>query len=225
MDRIKQEPDIKQEVYTCCSVAVQVHEQLIVAGDGAGVLCPVCQKHFFYDKYLQQHLRLSHPTSAVGVVYRQPSPESSHNNVSEEPLIIIPVLDVKNFCCTHCQYRFKTKHGLTSHMVTHSEERPFNCPDCIFKFKRKGDLVKHSRHVHSEEKPFSCQNCTFTFKRKSELVKHFKLVHSEVRPFSCSHCKYKCKIKNDLTRHMVTHSEQWSTEGQILAEAEAEAEG
>ena len=203
MDTIKQESDIKQEMYTCCSVAVQVNEQLTVAGDGAGVLCPVCQKHFFYDKYLQQHIRLSHPTSAVGVVYQQPqpTPKMSDNNVSEESVYHSPVLDERTFCCTLCQHLFKSKRTLTRHMVTHSEEKPFSCSDCAYKGKRKYDIVEHSKHVHSEEKPISCPNCAYKCKRKSHLVRHSKNVHSKEKPFSCPDCTYKCKRKYNLVQH------------------------
>ena len=45
--------------------------------------------------------------------------------------------------CPMCQRRFKQKHHLTDHMITHTGEKKYPCLKCGKKFVRKSYLPKH----------------------------------------------------------------------------------
>ncbi|XP_054156416.1 zinc finger protein 39-like [Oppia nitens] len=49
------------------------------------------------------------------------------------------------FECQYCDYKTRTKHHLTQHMVRHSDVRPYECSvkGCELKFKRKDMLTRH----------------------------------------------------------------------------------
>ncbi|KAG0234875.1 hypothetical protein BGW42_006152 [Actinomortierella wolfii] len=51
--------------------------------------------------------------------------------------------------CEHCDKRFPSRGLLRSHVVSHTDERPFECLDCGNKsYKRNHDLLRHQREKH-----------------------------------------------------------------------------
>ena len=67
----KQEFEMKQECSTCFEREKNKEPELIVANGGLGVLCLICQKHFFYVKYLQEHLDQAHATLCFGYDWKR----------------------------------------------------------------------------------------------------------------------------------------------------------
>eukprot|EP01083_Nonionella_stella_P057335 150553_1 len=63
----------------------------------------------------------------------------------------------KSFKCPHCNKAFATKKGLKSHLLTHSNPRPFTCTygNCGKAFKLKHHLIVHIR-THTNERPYPC---------------------------------------------------------------------
>ncbi|XP_013112340.2 histone-lysine N-methyltransferase MECOM [Stomoxys calcitrans] len=73
--------------------------------------------------------------------------------------------------CDQCPLEFKLLRNLRRHLLTHSDNRPFNCEFCEKTFKRKDNLQKHLRDIHSE-KHFSCKACDKGFATYGQLQRH-----------------------------------------------------
>ncbi|KAG0218967.1 hypothetical protein BGX33_005233 [Mortierella sp. NVP41] len=81
-----------------------------------------------------------------------------------------------SFACAEpgCGKVFSRAYNLTSHMKTHSSERPFLCGACPLAFARRHDRERHIR-LHTGEKPYSCTICGAGFMRNDALLRHQKL--------------------------------------------------
>ena len=63
----------------------------------------------------------------------------------------------REFACTECDARFKTRGTRRTHMLQHAEER-HSCPHCNKRFKRRNVLMTHLELVHDIGK-FVCMCC------------------------------------------------------------------
>lgn len=59
---------------------------------------------------------------------------------------------VLKYQCSFCDKAFKKKSNLTSHLISHSDERPFLCQHCEKCYKQKSSLQRHLKiHRRAEE--------------------------------------------------------------------------
>ncbi|KAF2863583.1 hypothetical protein K470DRAFT_104871 [Piedraia hortae CBS 480.64] len=79
----------------------------------------------------------------------------------------------KKHKCPSCNTEFTRQHNLKSHLLTHSEEKPFDCDQCTARFRRLHDLKRHSK-LHTGERPHQCDKCCRTFARGDALARHNK---------------------------------------------------
>ncbi|KAG0201866.1 hypothetical protein BGX28_005438 [Mortierella sp. GBA30] len=81
-----------------------------------------------------------------------------------------------SFACDSpgCGKVFSRAYNLTSHMKTHSAERPFLCDSCPLAFARRHDRERHVR-LHTGEKPYSCESCGCGFMRNDALHRHQRI--------------------------------------------------
>ncbi|XP_046805284.1 zinc finger protein 724-like [Lucilia cuprina] len=158
--------------------------------NGVQFPCSICQQTFRRKDTLQKHIKRIH---------QNPQPK--------EPRIKAKVPKEKErFLCTYCGGSFRTKYGLSRHVVIHTGERPFPCEICQKTFKRPEDLHMH-RIIHSDAKPHQCLQCGKAFKRSDKLKIHMR-VHSELRPYKCNECEKTFKYPNVLSTHMLIHTGQ-----------------
>ncbi|KAJ2832879.1 hypothetical protein GGI24_001055 [Coemansia furcata] len=77
------------------------------------------------------------------------------------------------FKCTYlgCGKAFTKRCNLTSHQLTHTEERQFSCNFCQLHFHRKHDLNRHTK-THTGDRPFVCTRCNRGFARADALRRH-----------------------------------------------------
>ena len=75
--------------------------------------------------------------------------------------------------CSHCGTEFTRHHNLKSHLLTHSQEKPFCCERCDQKFRRLHDLKRHTK-LHTGERPHTCHKCGRAFARGDALARHNK---------------------------------------------------
>jgi hypothetical protein len=111
-----------------------------------------------------------------------------------------------------CAYSCSKPSHLASHMVTHSEARPFICDfkDCQTTYKTKAHLLNHKR-CHSNEGSFVCDfdNCFYAGNSSRNLASH-KLKHSGERNFVCDfeNCGKACKSLSNLKQHKRVHTKE-----------------
>ena len=87
----------------------------------------------------------------------------------------------KSFPCPVCGKKFTYKCNLKSHLVTHSDQKPFQCEGCHKEFKRQEQLTCHARIHDPSKSPFRCYICGKGLTRKQNLRQHYRLVHPELQ--------------------------------------------
>jgi Zinc finger, C2H2 type len=75
--------------------------------------------------------------------------------------------------CPYCSTDFTRHHNLKSHLLTHSQEKPYECETCNSRFRRLHDLKRHQK-LHTGERPHTCQKCGRKFARGDALARHNK---------------------------------------------------
>lgn len=117
------------------------------AGKGAMSYDPV---HDYHQQPIQHHSR--RPSSANSQRSHMSS-YSAHSSNPEGEELSPPGGDQpvskdgkkRKHKCQECGQYFTRLHNLKSHLLTHSQEKPFICQDCGHKFRRLHDLKRDSR--------------------------------------------------------------------------------
>lgn len=79
----------------------------------------------------------------------------------------------KKHRCPYCSTEFTRHHNLKSHLLTHSQEKPYVCQTCNSRFRRLHDLKRHTK-LHTGERPHICDKCGRRFARGDALARHNK---------------------------------------------------
>ncbi|KAG8525418.1 uncharacterized protein KY384_009062 [Bacidia gigantensis] len=93
-------------------------------------------------------------------------PQSGYGRENTSP-------SAKRHKCPYCNTDFTRHHNLKSHLLTHSQEKPFSCDKCESRFRRLHDLKRHAK-LHTGERPHVCPKCDRSFARGDALARHNK---------------------------------------------------
>ena len=87
-------------------------------------------------------------------------------------LFPLPKLDTDHtFQYPECLKLFKCKLYLTTHLKSHSEERPHVCEICQKSFKLKCHLNEHAK-TQEDRKKFVCPECGLAFAKSNTLARY-----------------------------------------------------
>ncbi|XP_023942998.2 zinc finger protein 569 [Bicyclus anynana] len=95
--------------------------------------------------------------------------------------------------------KLKNQKNVTSHKLTHTEEKPHLCTHCDYVTEDLNDLVVHMQeHTKTEPKHEKLTNQT--------TITSDNLTHTEEKLVLCKHCDYVTEDLNNLVVHMQKHT-------------------
>jgi len=109
------------------------------------------------------------------------------------------------YTCSICEKSFKTLIVLENHVNSHNGIKPHKCRYCKSRFTCTGGLSIHVKYKHTNLKSHKCPECDFMCVEMSKLKRHLKC-HTGERPFQCPHCTYAGRDRVALSRHLRVHT-------------------
>ncbi|KAG9236681.1 hypothetical protein BJ875DRAFT_213055 [Amylocarpus encephaloides] len=168
---------------------IRLESHMRTHADDRACVCPYpdCDKAYYEDKHLQQHIKGSHKQERKYICDWQ-----------------------------GCGKSFLTGTRLRRHQATHQGVDRFTCtgyPPCNETFRKHNTLERHIRSIHLHLAPFPCTYvdpvtkapCKAGFDGAIGLQKHEKRMHEE-QPFVCTSCIAPHSFNSDGTPKLLGFS-------------------
>ncbi|XP_058177163.1 gastrula zinc finger protein xFG20-1-like [Anopheles ziemanni] len=140
----------------------------------------------------------------VEIVEQPPKHLESLVDSDGEPICSFTKREPQKNVCDICKQEFSSKGNLKSHLMLHSNERPFGCEICGRRFSKKGNYKVHLMR-HSNNRSFPCTQCDMLFVCHINLKNHMR-THTGERPYACKYCKKTFMYLSDIKRHEYQHT-------------------
>lgn len=110
------------------------------------------------------------------------------------------------------------------HSKTHEGEKCYKCEFCPYASISARHLESHLL-IHTDQKPYSCPQCEHTFRQKQLLKRHMNFYHNpnyvppqpQVKTHVCPTCQKSFRHKGNLIRHMAMHDPNSSSKEEAIA--------
>lgn len=158
------------------------------------------------DQNLQQDTEKLSKKSPTSIEPRASKPKRIRKRV--------PKKDGGDYTCDICQKKFKSKAGMLSHIVRHSNKEELKKTKCKYcqEYILKSEIKSHIEQNHEDDikkekeaNRQTCPICSKSLSDKSTLRKHLKS-HSEEKNIVCDVCGKAFKHRHTLTMHMRLHT-------------------
>ena len=178
--------------------------------------CKICQRRYrtksTLNHHLQCHLRYpskSYPKLDPSKLDKYSCEKCPYESKQRASVVTHQLVhsDERPFPCELCDWRFKTRRCLHSHLQRHKKdtlEKIYKCSTCDKAFAFKSDWANHEKnHELRKTKGFSCTLCDFKTSLPSCLSGHMSNKHSDLKPYKCNLCEYASKSSKCLSRHIM----------------------
>ncbi|XP_034666462.1 zinc finger protein weckle [Drosophila subobscura] len=167
--------------------------------------CEECPKKFRtryqLERHSQGHLpmpkRKVYPCASCDKMFASNASALQHAqymHLDERPRPVI---------CEQCGVRVTSISNLKVHVLTHTDDAPFECDVCKKCFKSASRL-KHHKETHDPHK-YICPECGMQLNSRTTLNRH-RLVHTDQMQHKCDYCGREFKRAKALKNHLILHT-------------------
>ncbi|XP_022225984.2 zinc finger protein weckle [Drosophila obscura] len=167
--------------------------------------CEECPKKFRtryqLERHSQGHLpmpkRKVYPCASCDKMFASSASAVQHAqymHLDERPRPVI---------CEQCGVRVTSISNLKVHVLTHTDDAPFECDVCKKCFKSASRL-KHHKETHDPHK-YICPECGMQLNSRTTLNRH-RLVHTDQMQHKCDYCGREFKRAKALKNHLILHT-------------------
>jgi len=166
--------------------------------------CHLCSYKSSYKYKLFVHQAVHHPdkdeeiNAEVGL---------DENDESAEPVSSKRKKKKKKriFRCVFCLKGYLRKSVLETHLMSHTNEKPYPCDICDMGFSNRGSLSAHMRG-HVSDRNNVCVLCGYCAIKPSILKRHMSKHYDYPKPFMCAVCGVAYKERWQLRYHEKRHN-------------------
>ena len=218
-----------------CSLSFKTHVALkrhVLKKHGNPICCQQCGEEFSEVGRYKKHIKMYHTSKfceicSVSLTSRFAYYE--HKKTHNKQIIQEAV------ACQYCGKEYSKLSGLNGHVIRHHGEKDFKCTKCDYKSKSRSDINCHYKRRHTEQlqkicgscgevfknlrkhikrntcgangqiekEKVSCKlNCGKTFINNEKMQNHLKNIHENIKNKVCSHCSYATYSSFNLKLHV-----------------------